>query len=87
MPSELNRAVPFPKKHEMIELQKRFEPCAAEQIDVMRNNLIEKFIRCEHIPSHCRTKIITAGIEHCIYGWKVPLHIAQLIVDALKMQA
>ena len=67
--TELARIISPTEQHEVVELQQRFEPLLAEQVQAVIHCRIEKLIRREHVLPHCFTKLITTAIEHRIdYG-------------------
>ena len=87
VPTERARIVRPPEQHEVVELQKRFEPLIAEQVKLVINDGIEKLIRREHVLPHQVSKIITTALEHGIDCREVTLHVNQLIFNASKVQA
>jgi hypothetical protein len=71
----------------VVELQQRFEPLGAEQVEVIIDYRVEKLLSCEHVLPDRVSKVITTAIEHRIDCREVTLHLAQLILNAYKMQA
>ena len=79
--------VSLPQKHEVVELQERFQPFVAEEIDVVLHDCIQKLICRKHILSHGVGKVVAAAIEYCVDCRKVTLRIVQLILDAPEVQS
>lgn len=87
VPAEDLRIISPAEQYEMVHLQERFKPVMAEQVEVLRDHRIEKFVGRDHVFPHRVGKIITPAIEHRIDRREVMLHIAQLSVDASEAQA
>ena len=71
----------------MVELQERFEPLVAEQVEVLIDYRIDELVSCEQVPPDRVSKVIATAIEHRIDCREVTLYVAQLILNASKMQA
>jgi len=87
VPTKHARIVSLTEQHEVVELQERFQPLVAEQVEIITDYRIEKLVRSEHVLPHGVTKVITPAIEHRIDCREVTLHVTQLILNAPKMQA
>ena len=49
MPIERAQIVPPTEQHEVVELQERFEPLVAEQVELVVDDRIKKLVRREHV--------------------------------------
>jgi hypothetical protein len=87
VPTKSVRIISATKQHEVVELQERFKPLIVEQVEVVIDYRIEKLVSCEHVLPHRVSKVITTGTECRIDCREMTLHIAQLILNASKMQA
>lgn len=82
VPTECVWIVRSAEKHEVIELQERFESFIAEQVEAVFENRVKKFVGCDHVPANAITKIVAAAIQHRIDSREVALHIVQFIINA-----
>jgi hypothetical protein len=87
VPAERARIISLTEQHKVVELQERFEPLVAEQVEVIIDYRVEKLVSCEHVLPDRVSKVVTTAIEHRIDCREVTLHLAQLILNASKMQA
>src|ERR1700722_19339230 len=62
--AECARVVSPTQQHKVVELQERFEPLVAEQVEVIIDYRIEKLVRREHVLPHRIRKVIPTAIEH-----------------------
>jgi hypothetical protein len=85
VPTEGVPIIPPTEQHEVVELQKRFQPLVAEQVKTIINYYIEKLIRREHVLSHQVSKIITTAPKRGIDCREVTLHFNQLILNASEV--
>ena len=85
--TERDQIVPLPEQNEVVELQQRFETLAAEEVDIAVDDCIKKPVRREHVSPHRIGEVIAATIQHRIDCREMMLYIAQLILDASKVQA
>jgi hypothetical protein len=79
--------VTLPKEGQVVQLQERLEPFFAEEVELVLNDRIKKLVRRKHVLAHGVGKVITATVEYGVDGWKVMLHITQLIFNAPKVQS
>lgn len=87
VPTESTPIVSPPQQHEVVELQQRFDPLAAEEIEPIIDDRIKKLVSREHVLPHGVAKVVTTAIERRIDFREVTLHIPQRIVDALEVQS
>ena len=87
VPTERARIISPTEQHVVVELQERFEPLVAEQVEVMIDYRIDELVSCEQVPPDRVSKVIATAIEHRIDCREVTLYVAQLILNASKMQA
>src|ERR1039457_1240520 len=84
VPTKSAWIIPAAEQHEVVELQERFNPLLAEQVEVVIGYRIEKLVSREHVLPHRVSKVITTAIECRVDCREMTLHVAQLILNASK---
>jgi len=84
--TERVRIISPTEQHEVVELQERFEPLVAEQVEVIIDYRVQKLVSCEHVLPDRVSKVITTAIEQSIDCREVTLHFKQPILNACNTQ-
>ena len=87
VPIKSVRIISATEQHEVVELQERFKPVITEQVETVIDYSIEKLVSCEHVLPHPVSKVIPTAIQRRVDCREMTLYVAQLILNASKMQA